>query len=327
VSIESKIQEAQSLLSQAGLPLGKDELRSNRRQTRLALALLAVANVKPETPWAKSCVQGDGNNHALSTREIIEFWNTHYNESLSPGSYDDVRRKDLIWLVESHIVLRSATNPNASTNDPTRKYAISPDAKDLVQNYGTPEWKGVCSDFIAKHGEIGDKLERRRALAKLDVKLPDGRELELTPGEHNQIQKLVIEKFLPVYGFDSQVLYVGDSTNKLLHKSEHELNQLGFFELAHDSLPDIIAFSKQKNWIYLIEAVHSSNPISKLRHAMLERLTKECTAPIVYVSAFLNRAAFKEWVTEISWETEVWIADAPDHLIHFNGDKFLGPHT
>ncbi len=28
---------------------------------------------------------------------------------------------------------------------------------------------------------------------------------------------------------------------------------------------------------------------------------------------------------DVAWETEVWIADNPDHLVHFNGHKFLGP--
>ena len=26
-------------------------------------------------------------------------------------------------------------------------------------------------------------------------------------------------------------------------------------------------------------------------------------------------------------QTEVWIAENPDHLIHYNGEKFLGPFT
>ena len=28
----------------------------------------------------------------------------------------------------------------------------------------------------------------------------------------------------------------------------------------------------------------------------------------------------------IAWETEVWIADEPDHMIHYNGERFLGPY-
>jgi adenine-specific DNA-methyltransferase len=46
----------------------------------------------------------------------------------------------------------------------------------------------------------------------------------------------------------------------------------------------------------------------------------------IYVTAFQGRRDFRKWAADISWETEVWIADDPDHLIHFNGDRFLGPH-
>ena len=43
-------------------------------------------------------------------------------------------------------------------------------------------------------------------------------------------------------------------------------------------------------------------------------------------AAFPDRAEFRKNAADIAWETEVWIADNPDHMIHFNGDRFLGPH-
>ena len=108
------------------------------------------------------------------------------------------------------------------------------------------------------------------------------------------------------------------------------INQLKFLtvnnEISHEELPDIIAYSKEKNWLYLIEAVHSSGPISEIRLLQLQKLTEKCTADIVYVTAFLNRPKFRQFMAEIAWETEVWIADNPDHMVHFNGDKFLGPY-
>ena len=113
----------------------------------------------------------------------------------------------------------------------------------------------------------------------------------------------------------------------MLYVDEEQLKSLKFFELSHDKLPDIIAYHAQNNWLYLIEAVHSSGSISETRLLELKKLTENCTADIVYVTAFLNRVEFKKWITDIAWETEVWIADNPDHLIHFNGDKFLGSYS
>jgi type II restriction enzyme len=153
------------------------------------------------------------------------------------------------------------------------------------------------------------------------------KELFFGPGEHNELQKFIIEEFLPRFGQGAQVLYVGDTQDKLLFVEEDRLQTLGFFELSHEKLPDVLAYSREKNWLFLIEAVHSANPITELRKRTLEQLTKSCKADIIYVSAFLNRAAFRKFSFEIAWETEVWIAESPDHLIHFNGDKFLGPHV
>lgn len=257
---------------------------------------------------------------------MIAFWNSHYGEKVSPGSYDDVRRKDLIWLVESGLVLRSANKPNASTNDPTRKYAIAPEAAKVVRLYGTDQWSTAVKTFRAAVGDLSAKLQKRRMSEQLPVTLPGGKVLELSPGSHNALQKSIIEQFLPRYGFRAEVLYIGDTAKKILHIEERRLQELGFFGLAHETLPDVVAYSPLKNWLYLVEAVHSANPISHLRHVNLERLMARCQAPRIYVSAFANRAVFRQFVADISWETEVWLADSPDHLIHFNGEKFLGPY-
>ncbi|MDR1581974.1 MAG: hypothetical protein LBS55_01740 [Prevotellaceae bacterium] len=169
-------------------------------------------------------------------------------------------------------------------------------------------------------------LARKRNLDKIPVKLPSNKPLELSLGEHNVLQKAIIEEFLPRFDSDCEVLYIGDTSNKILHIEEAELNKLNFFELSHDELPDIIAYSKKNNWLYLIEAVHSSGAMSETRVLELKKLLKNCKAELIFVTSFLTRAEFRKWVSDIAWETEVWIADNPDHLIHFNGHKFLGAY-
>jgi type II restriction enzyme len=156
--------------------------------------------------------------------------------------------------------------------------------------------------------------------------MPTGKEIVFSPGGHNQLIKDIIEKFLPRYGFGAELLYVGDAAHKLIHIEEEKLRQLNFFELSHGELPDVVAYAHEKNWLFLIEAVYTSNPISPSRHLQLKTLTEKCSADIIFVSAFLNRDNFKKFVHEISWETEVWIAEDADHLIHFDGEKFLCPY-
>lgn len=174
---------------------------------------------------------------------------------------------------------------------------------------------------------LSAKLKREREVKKVSVTLPSGGKLTFSAGEHNDLQKAIIEEFLPRYGYGTEVLYVGDTSDKYLYLEQEELTKLNFFEISHEELPDVIAYSKKKNWLYLIEAVHSSGPIDELRLIQLQKLTKDCTADIIYVTAFLDKAKFRKFIAEIAWETEVWIADNPDHLVHFNGDKFLGPYN
>lgn len=326
--MEPKIEEALQILKAVGIPV---DSQTPKRKLRLALTLLAVANLKPESSWTEACYWQGTKSWALTTREIIIFWNNNYLEvlgkPLSSGSYDDVRRKDLALLIPSGLVLRSAANPNASTNDPTRRYAVSEDAKDILLTFGTPQWQENINAFREKYGVLAERLFRTRQQNQVPVTLPDGTYIELSQGEHNLIQKAIIDEFLPRFAPGAEVLYIGDSAKKVLVRKDERLLQLGFFELERDLLPDVVAYDPVRNWLFLIEAVHSSNPISQIRHLNLEELTQNCTAPRIYVSAFKNRASFREWVLEISWETEVWLVESPDHLIHFNGEKFLGPYN
>ena len=166
-----------------------------------------------------------------------------------------------------------------------------------------------------------------RNLPRFPVKLPQSLPIAHGTTPLRRIKQAVIEEFLPRYGYGAEVLYVGDAASKYLVRDEARLREHDFFELAHGELPDIVAYSAKRRWLYLIEAVHSSGPVSPIRHLELRRLTAGCKADIVYVTAFLNRETFRKFAADISWETEVWIADAPDHLVHFNGDSFMGPHN
>lgn len=323
MSIQSKIRDAIIILDALGIPVAQ---LTKRRRQRAGLALLAVADIKPKSSWEEAKVFEGQNPRAITTREIIQYWNKYYGERTSSGSYDDVRRKDLLLLVLSGLVLASAKNPNANTNSPTRGYAINPTAVDVLRKFRQASWKVTVRQFCATHGTLSDRLERPREVKSLPVELPTGEAIELSWGPHNDLQKAIVEKFLPQFAPQAQVLYIGDTSKKSLHVDESRLKQLGFFELAHDALPDIVAYDSSRNWLFLIEAVHSSNPISKTRHLMLEEMTANCLAPRVYVSVFLDRRALRKWLLDISWETEVWLVESPDHLIHFNGDKFFGPH-
>lgn len=306
------------ILETFGIPMNA----TPRRLERMAIAFLASGNIKKIGDFKN--VKDLNSGYSLKTRDIISYVNKHFGENISSGSYDDIRRKDLKLLTVAEIVLQSS--PNSATNDSTRGYSINPTYAELVKIYGSKDWEKVVVKKLKNIEPLSKKLRRDRELAKVHVALPSGGVLTFSAGEHNNLQKAIIEEFLPRYGHGAEVLYVGDTSNKYLYLEADKLEELDFFEISHEELPDIIAYSKKKNWLYLIEAVHSSGPISELRLIQLQKLTKGCKADIVYVTAFSSRQKFRQFMTDIAWETEVWISDQPDHLVHFNGDKFLGPY-
>jgi len=313
------IRQAVDIIVEIGIPISD---KTERAIEKMAMSFLAVAGVI--TNWNEA--KGLDDKRFLKTREIINFINKNFEEEISPGSYDDIRRKDLKLLVLGSFILKSGENPNAATNDPTRGYTLAPDFSELIKKYGTKEWQSSLENFLKDKVNLQKLLARKREIEKVNVVLPNRKILEFSAGQHNLLQKQIIEEFLPRFGKGSQLLYVGDTSNKFLHFEKEALAKLNFFELAHEELPDIIAYNSEKNWLYLIEAVHSSGAINEVRLLELKRLTGDCKAEIIFVTAFLAKSDFRKWVTEIAWETEVWIAENPDHLIHFNGDKFLGPY-
>lgn len=317
-TIQELINTALYILDVFGIPIEG----TPRRLERMALAFLASGDIKSLKGFSKTKDLNSG--FALKTRDIINYVNEHFNENISSGSYDDIRRKDLKLLTIAEVVLQSS--PNSATNDSTRGYSINPTYAELIRNFGKKDWEKSVKEKLKDIEPISKKLKRERQISKVEVKLPSGGQLTFSAGEHNDLQKAIIENFLPRYGFGAEVLYVGDTADKYLYLEKEKLEKLNFFEISHEELPDVIAYSKKKNWLYLIEAVHSSGPISELRLLQLQKLTKKCKAEIIYVTAFLTRAKFRQFMPDIAWETEVWIADNPDHLIHFNGDKFLGPY-
>ena len=322
--ISERVEQALSILKQVGIPVR--DLRPRRRE-RVAKALLAVARIKPDEPWTAATSHYAGTSDPITTRQIIGFWNSHYGESIKDSSYDDVRRKDLVLLVEAGLVNRSAADPAAEVNDGTRGYALSLQAMNLLHSFGTSEWENNLLAFRHEAGVLADRLSRAREFQMVPVRLPDGSVYRLTPGPHNEIQKAVIEEFLPRFSRGAKVLYIGDTSKKLLYMDEDGLSSLGIAQLNRETLPDILAHEPERNWLYVIEAVHSSNPIDKMRHLALRRLTESSSAERLFISAFATADTFGRFSKQISWETEVWIADSPEHLIHFDGDKYLEPYA
>ncbi len=317
--VKKLISDILDILAELELPVSD---LTNRRLERMAMACLAVGDIKKDFSESKSYED----NVFLTTRQIIAFENKYFGENISSGSYDDIRRHDLIYLLQSGIVVNSASLNSKATNNPTRGYALNPAFADLLKAYGSQQWHERLVDYKTTTRQIVDSINHKMAIDRIPVRLPSGQGVSLSFGNHNVLQKAIIEEFLPRFGMGADVLYLGDTSDKFLYIDTPGLKKIGFFEIAHEELPDVVAYSKSKNILFLIEAVHSSGPMNEIRVQKLSAKLEGCSAKTAFITAFLTKRDFKKWVTEIAWETEVWISESPDHMIHFNGYKFLEIH-
>ena len=159
------------------------------------------------------------------------------------------------------------------------------------------------------------------------MQIAPNKEIILSPGKHSELIKAIVEDFAARFVPGGVLIYVGDTGKKWGDFDAMLLSELGVSVDAHGKMPDVVLYYPERNWLLLVESVTSHGPMDGKRHAELARLFANTTAGLVYVTAFPNRAIMRGYLGAIAWETEVWVADAPSHLIHFNGERFLGPHS
>jgi adenine-specific DNA-methyltransferase len=309
----SKRIEALEIITSLGLPRPQQNERS-------CLTLLALAALKERQPWSKT------KRPLLRIWDVMGWMREHYGKDYAANSRETIRRQTIHQFEQARLVDRNPDDPTRPTNSGETVYQLTAEAAAVFRTFGKPGFSAACEKFIKQHGSLSAAYERARDLVQVPVTLPDGSEVQLSPGLHNELQRLIVEKFASRFAHGAVVLYLGDAAEKRLIIAREMLRSLNIPEMNHDKLPDVVFYHKNRNWLFLIEAVTSHGPVSAKRHAELEAVFRNCPAGRVYVTAFLDFSAFKKFASDIVWESEVWIAEFPDHMIHFNGAKFLGPY-
>ena len=230
------------------------------------------------------------------------------------------------FFVEEGLLLRNPDDPNRPTNSGKTVYQIEPTALALLRQIGTLDWAPTLKQYLASRESLKHEIARKRDLARVPVTLPDGSQVALSPGGQNPLIKAIIEQFCPAFAPGGVVLYIGDTENKFVHLEAAGLAALGVTLDSAAKIPDVIVHYTAKNWLLLIEAVTSAGPVDGKRRKELKNLFAGCKAGLVFVTAFESRRTMQSVVSQIAWESEVWIAEDPDHMIHFNGERFLGPY-
>jgi hypothetical protein len=256
----------------------------------------------------------------------MDFMREHYGKSYKPNTRETVRRFTVHQFLDAGFITANPDQPDRPTNSPRAVYQIAPPALGLLRKYGTPEWGLALQQYLAEIGSLREKYNREREMQQIPVSLATGEILALSPGGQNVLVKRIIEEFCSRFTPKGYVIYVGDTGNKFALFGRNYLANLGVVIEEHGKMPDVVVHHVEKNWLVLIEAVTSHGPVNAKRRGELQKLFKGSTAGLVFVTAFLDRQAMVKYLPEISWETEVWVANAPSHLIHFNGERFLGPY-
>ncbi|MGH2362743.1 MAG: BsuBI/PstI family type II restriction endonuclease, partial [bacterium] len=217
-------------------------------------------------------------------------------------------------------------DPRRPVNRPDNRYQVATTLLKLAPSYGTTVWKTSLMTFLATAEGLGRLQPKEREMAFLHVKLPSGKKVSLTAGGQNELVKRIIEEFCPRFTPGGIIAYLGDTGQKQRHVEAGYLGRLGVEIDEHGKMPDVVVHFAEKDWLVVIEAVTSHGPIGIKRHNELKALFGTARSGLVYVTAFLTRRAMTKYLGDIAWETEVWIAEAPSHIIHFNGERFLGPY-
>ena len=308
-----KPEEAKEILSAIGMPKAQANDRS-------ALVLLALANVIEQAQWVNAC------RPELRIVDIMNFIAVNYNKEYKPNTRESIRKNTLHQFIDGAVVQKNIDSIDRPTNSPYYSYCLTEEMLLILQAYGTDSWESSLSSFTKEKGKLIQKYKQERELLRVPV-LVDKYKYGLSAGIHNLLQKAIIEEFVPRFAKDAVVLYMGDTENKHLIFKIDALKDLGISITIHNKLPDIIMYSSDKEWIYFIEAVTSVGPISVKRLQEIKDLSSDASVGKIFITAFSDRKTYKRFVDTLAWDTEVWIADNPDHMIHLNGDRFIGPRS
>jgi adenine-specific DNA-methyltransferase len=312
--------QAKRRLEEALLILKALKVDRQQQNDRSALALLALLDLTPAKEWSEAT------NPLRGIRAILDFCRNVYGKEIAENTRETYRRQTIHQFMQAGFVALNPDNPKRPVNSPHNVYQVMPELLALVRTFGAPGWEKSLATFAASQAAIQARSLQEREMHRIPVTTPTGQTFTLSPGGQNVLIKEVLEQFCPRYTPGGKLLYVGDADDKWVVNEAAYLASLGIVVDEHGKMPDVVVHHVEKNWLLLNWAVTSHGPVDRKRHIELKELFAKSSAGLVFVTTFLDRAAMGKYLRDIAWETEVWVADAPEHLIHFNGERFLGPY-
>jgi len=312
---QQRIEEALDVLRQLGMP-------NEQLNNRTAICLLALLDLPETTAWNKAC------NPMLGIRAILDFAREKLEYNYAENTRESIRKYSVKQLVAAGILLHNPDKLDRAVNSSDNCYQVESNALALFRKFGARNWKRALSTYLETRQTLADQFARHRDMQRIPVTIDRRHKITLSAGKHSDLIRAIIEQFAPRFVPGGELVYVGDTGTKWGYFDEQLLRTLGVKVGNHGKMPDVVVYFREKNWLILVEAVASSGPVDGIRHAELSDLFKASTAGLVYVTAFPDRGeVMRKFLSVVAWETEVWCASDPTHLIHFNGIRFLGPYA
>ena len=310
--IPVSIEQARAMLKRFGF----DSERSNERS---GIVLLSLLGLRPGDRWRDATGERIGVSPLM---DHAKAWGADWKW----GTRETVRRQTLHQFVDAGLVEYNSDRPDRPVNSPKANYRVSPDALEVVQLWGRSSVEDTLAAYLrALPGQVA-AYAAAREMKRIPVTLPDGSPVTLSPGGQNVLIRDMVHEFCPRFTPGGQVLYIGDADGGVPIYDVTALAALGVTLDHHGKLPDLIVFIPDREWLVLAEAASSHGPVDAKRHAELKKLFEGSTAGLVFVSCFPDRVTMRGYLADLAWETDVWCADTPDHMVHFNGSRFLGPY-
>jgi type II restriction enzyme len=244
--------------------------------------------------------------------DILEFSDKELGKKYAENSRETFRKYSLKYLVDEGLAIKNPDKPTRATNSGLNNYILSPQFKQLIDAYlqDTGQFNELKIHFsnvvaLARQEEI-EKLQEHR----IHVEIPQSNdEVSLSPGEHNIIEKFIVEEIMPSLFPNFQLVYIGDTQVKD-HFDEELCRKINLTVDVHNKIPDVIGFDSQSSTILLFEAVASSGPIDNLRKKELLELFDSNQFNLVFGTVFLYDKLFQSFSKLIADGTDAYIIES-----------------
>lgn len=310
---EDLIEKTRELLKD----LGMDKERSNERS---AMVFLALAHLDSGSDWTQAT------NGMYTTRQLMDWIRDRLGQNYAANTRETIRRFTLHQFSAGAIVEQNADQPDRPINSPKWNYRLAPNLMPVIHAAGTQDYEQRLEEFLSSIETWRQRQNEIREMNKVPVELPGGTGVMLSSGGQNTLIKQVIEEFCPRYALGGRILYIDDADHAFRTKQNALPASVGIEMPERGKAPDLIVWMEDKQWLFLMEACSTHGPIDVTRkHELLELFAPQ-RDNIVFVSCFPDRGVMRQYLIDLAWETEAWCASDPDHLIHLDGDRFMGPY-